>query len=276
MTKPNGNQRWREGRDSYRPPDETIRTRLYEVAEIDTDKRVKSFVKRHHYSGTYPAARYRFGLFYGGVELVGVAVFSVPMNPRTITNTLPTGDAGRGVELGRFVLLDRVPGNGETFFLGRCFAALKAKDLCGVVSFSDPMPRRCADGGVTFGGHLGTIYQAHNARHVGRSTARTLRLLPDGRTFSARAASKIRSGGRGWRYAVRQLVAAGAEEPACLGGRTGEADPPELRRWLARVETSETLRKVRHPGNHKYAWAFERRSLRPNPASYPKTLEVAV
>jgi hypothetical protein len=273
MNAPAGNQRWRDGNDTYRPPTETISTRDYEVAPIEGDAEAKRFVERHHYSGTYPAARFRYGLFHGGVRLVGVAVFSVGMNPRTITNALPTEDASAGVVLGRFVLLDSVPGNGETWFLGQCFAALKKHDLCGVVSFSDPMPRWALSGEVAFKGHLGTIYQAHNAWYVGRSTSRTLRLLPDGRTFSARAMSKIRSADTGWRYAARQLVEAGADEPGCLAWGGSEGDPEELRQWLAGVQESEVLRKARHPGNHKYAWAFDSRELRSNPTSYPKALD---
>jgi hypothetical protein len=72
-------QRWRERRDSYRPTREPIRTALYDVAEIATDTEAREFVERHHYSGTYPAARARVGLYLRG-ELCGVAVFSHPAN----------------------------------------------------------------------------------------------------------------------------------------------------------------------------------------------------
>lgn len=211
-----GNQRWREGRDSYRRPDEPIRTLDHEVAELEDDGRAKAFVVEHHYSGSYPAARWRFGLFERG-ELVGVAVFSHPSNDRVITNVFP-GRATDGVELGRFVLLDRVAGNGETWFLARCFDLLRrTTDLRGVVSFSDPLPRAAADGRVVMPGHVGTIYQAFNAHYLGRSTPRTLTLLPDGSVFSDRTAQKIRARERGWAYAVEQLVAFGAPEP-CLEG----------------------------------------------------------
>ncbi len=84
-------QRWRERRDSYRPAGEPINTRCYEVAPIVTDREAKGFVLGHHYSGSYPAARYRFGL-YRGAELVGVAVFSVPANARAC---VPSG-SGHG------------------------------------------------------------------------------------------------------------------------------------------------------------------------------------
>jgi hypothetical protein len=58
---------------------------------------------------------------------------------------------------------------------------------------------------------------------------------------------------RGWRYAVEQLVAAGApplEDPS----------QDEAARWLAWWLPVLT-RTVRHPGNHRYAWSFARRRL---------------
>ena len=76
-------QRWRGRRDRYRPAGETIATREYEVAPIAEDRVAKAFVLEHHYAGTYPAARFRFGLYHSG-KLVGVAVFSVPTNDRTL------------------------------------------------------------------------------------------------------------------------------------------------------------------------------------------------
>ena len=39
------------------------------------------------------------------------------------------------VELGRFVLLDSVAGNGETWFLARSFEILRKHAIVGVVSF---------------------------------------------------------------------------------------------------------------------------------------------
>lgn len=256
------NQRWRERRHSFRRPDEQIRPSEYEVAELELDATAKDFVVAHHYSGSYPAARARFGMFRRG-ELVGVAVFSHPC--RDLREP-----ALRAVELGRFVLLDEVPGNGETWFLARAFEVLRARgDLVGVLSFSDPFARVDADGREVFPGHIGTIYQAHNARYLGRGPRRTLRLLPDGSVFSDRAASKIRAGHRGWAYSAGLLVEHGATAPACL--RSGRADPEELRAWLPRA-LALTTRKVRHPGNHKYAWAFTKRArtVVPLGRAYPK------
>jgi hypothetical protein len=123
MSQPTFNQRWWRGRDCYRPPDEPIRTAEYEVAELPDDTQAKAFVLDHHYSGSYPAARWRFGLFHHG-RLSGVAVFSHPCNDRVFTNVF-AGRPTDAVELGRFVLLDAVPGNGETWMLGQCFRALR-------------------------------------------------------------------------------------------------------------------------------------------------------
>lgn len=259
-----GNQRWLFRADSYRCPSETIQTSAYEVALIPDDTTARAFVLAHHYSGTYPAARFRVGL-YRGAELVGVAVFSQPTNNKVITGTFDGLGHTDGVELGRFVLLDRVPGNGETWFLARCFELLKRAGIAGVVSYSDPCQRTLADGSIVFGGHLGTIYQAHNGLYLGRGTARTLNLLPDGTVFSDRAASKIRKRERGWAYAVDQLVAAGATPPA---------DSSDLAAWL-KAARSEVCRRQRHPGNHKYAWGLNRgvrRRLLSSQLTYPKTL----
>ena len=252
------NQRWRDRRDTYRPAGEVIATHRHEVAAIADDRTAKAFVARHHYSGTYPAARFRYGL-YRGAALVGVAVFSVPSNPLALR---PFDGVDANVELGRFVLLDEVPGNGETWFLGRAFELLRRAGVGGVVSFSDPMPRARADGAVVFGGHVGTIYQAHNAVDLGRARRDTIRLLPDGRTLHARAIAKLRVRDQGWRYVEAML--------ASYSPRRADED---LDDWIARL-----TRKGRHPGNHKYAWAIDRaaRRILPASAAYPKMVDLVV
>ncbi len=250
-------QRWRGRRDAYRPATEPIVTRDYEVAPIPSDNLAKAFVREHHYAVSYPSARFRFGL-YRGEQLVGVAVFGVPMHPRVLTKHLP-GEARESVELSRFVLLDDVPGNGETWFLGRCFAALREEGLVGVVSFADPVPRTTQGGEVIFPGHIGTIYQAHNAVYVGRGNVRTLRLLPDGSVLSPRSLSKLRNGERGWRYTADILERFGATP----------LDPDEDRADWARAWTDLCTRKLRHRGNHKYVWALSRRVRKHLPESLP-------
>lgn len=259
MTQPN--QRWRDRADSFRPAGEPINTRDYEVATIADDATAKRFVCAHHYSGSFPAAVQRFGL-YTRDNLVGVAVFSVPMTDAVITNVLPCPPR-EAPELGRFVLLDSVPGNGESFFLARCFDLLRRIGYAGAVSFSDPVPRTRLDGTRVFAGHVGTIYQATNARYVGRGQPRTLQLLPDGSVLSARTISKIRRGPteQGFDYAVRQLTRWGADAP-------GRDHVAWLKRWMLRL-----CRPLRHGGNHKYVWALDRRlPILRTAQPYPKLL----
>lgn len=252
-------QRWRDRWHVFRPAGEPIVTRDYEVARIRDDAVPKAFVLRHHYSGTYPAARFRFGLYRRDGALAGVAVFSHPCSDHVLTRVFPGIAARDAVELGRFVLLDDVPGNGETWFLARCFAQLRS-DVAGVVSFSDPVPRTTSDGRVVFAGHVGTIYQAHNAVYVGRGRGGVLRLLPDGRVLSARALSKIRNQERGWRHATAVLESAGAAP------LTEDTDPAAwCRAWVGRL-----TRPLRHAGNHKYAWSLDRALRCPRALPYPK------
>lgn len=250
------NQRWRDRHSSSRPAGEPIRTQDYEVASIDDDNTAKRFVITHHYSSTYPAARERFGLFRHG-ELVGVAIFSQPSNNATLA--IFPGAPIESYELGRFVLLDDVPGNGETWFLARCFEQLRALGALGVVSFSDPFPRATEDGRRVFPGHVGTIYQASNAVYLGRARAEKLLLLPDATTLHRRTLAKIISREKGSRYAAEKLVAHGAAP------LRDDEDPREwINTWLPQL-----TRPVHHPGNHKYAWILQRRHRRSLGSSLP-------
>lgn len=266
------NQRWYKRLNTWRDASEIIDTRAHEVAEIADDTTPKTFVEDHHYSGTYPAARERFGL-YRGSQLVGVAVFSHPPN-EAVLKKLPC-ERMAGIELGRFVLLPNVPGNGESWFLARCFEQLRAKGIEALVSHSDPLPRRNADGVLVLPGHVGNIYQATNAIYGGRTKARALWLLPDGTVFSERAMSKIRSRDRGYRYAIDQLVRHGADRPLDLG--------QDLATWM-QGQLPRVARRVKHRGNHRYLWAIDRKIRRAvaalaqvdaegNPVKYPKQLD---
>lgn len=261
------NQRWNTGRDSYRPVGEAIITSEYDVAPLAGDAEARAFVMRHHYSGSYPAARWRFGL-YRKNRLVGVAVYSHPVNDKTITNLFDINRASDGVELGRFVLLNEVPGNGETWFLSRCHRHLRREGLAGVVSFSDPTRRANAAGEVVFGGHYGCIYQAGSAVYCGRGTARTLRLLPDGSVLNDRTVQKIRAADQGVVYGVGQLVAHGADRPCRL---EPAALVPWLAEWLPRL-----TRTVKHPGNLRYAFPFGKTSLLMPKLPYPKPRDLGL
>jgi hypothetical protein len=250
-------QRWTGRRAAWRPAGELFRPDLHEVAEID-ELTAKRFVLEHHYSASYPAARFRVGLFRAAssapAQLVGVAVFSVPMTNYAIPKY--TGlQAAAGVDLGRFVLLDEVEANGESYFLGRAFEILaRARpELGAVISYSDPLPRVNEFGEQVMPGHVGTIYQAHNGRYCGRARGDVLTLTRSGRAVSRRSLSKIRNEERGAGAAYQALVAAGA--PA----RRPLEDP---RAYVERAIAEGPFRRVRHPGNHVYAWPLGDRRVR--------------
>lgn len=256
----NVSQRWTERRESYRPAGELIKRSEYDIEEIPDDATARAFIEQHHYSGTFPAARFRFALTRHG-HRVGMAVFSHPVNNRTLTNVFNV-EPLEATELGRFVLLDEVPGNGESFFAAACMRELRRKEvvdlntgrqlrgILGVVSFSDPMPRRSADGKLVLVGHWGCIYQALSATYLGRGDGRKLHLFPDGRIFNHRTEQKIRKMEQGWKSAVLELQSYGAGP---LSGPSAEW----LDFWLPRI-----TRPLRHRGNHKYAFGLDRNARR--------------
>lgn len=249
-------QRWRSGRASYRPAGEPIRTADYDVALLERHAEPRAFVEGNHYSRSWVTARHVLGLARRG-ELCGVAAFSLPVNPASL-DVLPGGRA-TGAELGRLVLADDVPANGESWFVARAFELLHREGVAAVVSFADPEPRTTLEGDVIAPGHVGTIYQALGASFVGRARPDILRLLADGTSFPNRAAAKIRGRDRGYERRVDHLVAHGAD-------RLGESEDAAawLAFWLPRL-----TRPVRHPGVLKYALAVDPRARRALPASLP-------
>lgn len=266
-------QRWYRRRESYRPVTEaSIGSLEHEVAEIPDDTTAKAFVLEHHYSGSYVSAKRRFGLYCGKAKvdpetgdprghLVGVAVFSTPVNMLSLDPA--PGDKDTRAELGRLVLIDDVPANGESWFLARCFELLRAEGFSGIVSFSDPVARTDVGGHRVHPGHIGTIYQATNGVYLGTSKPETRLLLPDGTMLPNRLLTKIRKGERGWRYGVERL-----EQHGAVPLRAGE----DATAWLRRVLPVIT-RPLRHTGNHKYVWDLERRGKRarlPPSKPYPK------
>jgi hypothetical protein len=252
-------QRWRDRRDLYRPAGEVLNPLHYEVAPIPDDTTARLFIEQHHYSGSYPNARFRFGLYWGGL-LVGVAVFSHPVNDLVLA--IFPGDIRQSVELGRLVLLDLVPANAESWFIARCFEQLRRAGLHGVVSFSDPVPRTRVDGRVLFAGHVGTIYQASNGIYTGRSKAEWKLLLPDGTMIHGRSLAKIRARDSRWRSAAKPLERHGAPPLQ---------DDEDARVWVDRW-AKKLCRPIYHTGNHRYLFALDRRLRRhlPKGLPYPK------
>lgn len=268
-----GNQRWLERKAIFRRPDEQIDVRRYEVTEI-SKLTAKAFVEAHHYSGSYPAGRFMFGLHRAG-DLVGVAVFSHPARDEVIFNTFPMAARNTdAVELGRLVLLDDVEGNGETWFLGRTFEALRGR-VIGVLSHSDPQPRETLDGRRVLPGHWGTIYQAHNGRYLGRTKPRTARLLPDGTILNERSLAKVVANVRGGRPVVEALVGWGADPLPDIAPR--DVRKEWVSRWVATL-----TRPLRHRGCHRYAWTLDKKirreanahwDLRWGALAYPKSID---
>jgi hypothetical protein len=243
-------QRWTHGRSRHRPARECIDPRRYAV-DVVSDAAAVAFIATHHYARSAPPGILSIGLYRSGslapARLVGVCRFSVPMNQQSIP-TYTGESAANGCELGRLVLDDSVPGNGESFFVARAFRRLVEEKprIRAVISYSDPVERRDSDGRVYKPGHYGIVYQALNARYLGRSSARTLILAPDGSVVSERALSKLRNDERGAGYVYRQLLEHGA----------GRIQPLESGRdYVVRVLADPRFRRLRHPGNFTYAWA---------------------
>ena len=161
----------------------------------------------------------------------------------------PGVSAACGVELGRYVLAERLAGNAESWALARMHALLRRAlpDVRAVIAYCDPVERRDETGAIVKRGHIGTIYKATNATYRGRSSARTLWLSPSGASLSDRLLSKVRLSESGERYALDRLAGLGAprRQPHELG-----AD------YIGRLKECGWLHPVRHPGNLAFAWSL--------------------
>lgn len=259
-------QRWRAGRCRWRPAGEPFDARRYEVADLPRHGGravAKAFLRTHHYLRTLPSVHRIVGL-YERAELVGLAVFSNPSRDEV----LAPFPADAATDLGRLALLDRVPGNAESWFVARCFDLLAREGVAGVVSFSDPMPRATTAGVQVTPGHVGMVYKALGGCYLGQRRGEKLLLLPDATSMHRRGLSKIRSADSRWRSAARPLIDAGAPAPQ-------DTSAEGLRAWVDGVLPTLT-REVQHPGNHKYAWALDpaAASLLPESLPYPRAPRV--
>lgn len=240
-------QRWLLGREFRRPAGETIRTSEYDVEKLGPVE-AKAFVEAHHYSGSCSPPAHPFALYRHG-NLSGVAVFGPLCSENAHKAVFPTLTSKEGVTLGRLVLLDNVPGNGESYFIARAFKLLAADGVVAVESCADPEPRSTVDGRRVHKGHCGGIYQATNGKYIGKTNPASLRLLPDGTVFSNRSSGKVVRAEQGRVYAGAELVAWGADP------LRNEEDPLEwVRYWRTRL-----TRPMRHQGNHRYVWCLDKR-----------------
>lgn len=252
-------QRWRYGTPTWRHVSEGgFRADRYEVMDID-EADAKAFVQRHHYLSGWPAVLHRLGLLdreavldeddiaVDGSPLVGVLVLAVPMNMRVLTNPFPSLVPLReSAEIARLVLTESVPSNGESFFTSAALRHVAAEGLRGAVMFSDPVPRRrITETGkiLETRGHLGIVYQSLSAVYTGRGTARTLTVLPDGTTLTARSRSKLLRQESGALGVARRLERLGAP-PRAAGQPLGT--------WLEQSLALIGAERLPHPGNHRY------------------------
>jgi hypothetical protein len=274
-------QRWRAGTPTWRPVHEGgFDARRYRVVPIP-EAPARRFIEEHHYSHSFPASRMNFGLLEGD-HLVGAAVLGVPMHPAVLTKPFPTLGADTAADLSRLVLLDDVPSNAESFVLGRLFRLAAEHGLRGLVAFSDPLPRIVA-GAVLLGGHIGHVYRVTGGRYLGRGTARTVTLLPDGTVLTARSQSKLCRGERGAAGVRARLVALGARPLADMVAEFAlmgiELTPAQ---WLELALVQVGARRVRHRGCHRFAWPVGDRGWRRRcpiglvELPYPVTVDPAV
>lgn len=251
----NRSQRWRDRRSRWVPAAGEIDARRLAVDVIDTHKVAGPFVRAHHYAASIPVTRLSVGLFADGAggrpELVGVCVFSHPVNDASVPKNAGLTNPRTACDLGRLVVLDSQGCNAESFLVARAFRLLRREkpEILSVISYADPVRRIDADGRVFMPGHVGGLYAVMAARYVGRSSLRTDLILPDGRPVSSRALSKIRNAECGQRYAIDDLLSAGAR-PLRHGEDRGE--------WLADLQQSGFLRRRRHPGCHAYVFPLTR------------------
>lgn len=242
-------QRWRDRRCRWIPNATEIDPKRVAVDVISTRQQAAPFVRAHHYTASMPVARLSVGLFANGKggrsELVGVCVFSHPVNNASVPKSAGLADPRTACDLGRLVIDDSQGGNAETFMIARAFRLLRREkpEILSVISYADPVRRVDADGRLVLPGHCGLIYCAAGSQYSGRSSPRTDLILPDGQPISSRAISKIRNAECGQRYAMDALLEAGARPPLFGEDR---AD------WLADLERTGFLRRRRHPGCHTY------------------------
>lgn len=141
---------------------------------------VSAFIKKYHYSHTHPGGiDFSFRLEQAGV-LSGACCFGwMAGNPKATPIVGCPPEKSR--ELMRLVLLDEVPKNSESRFIGWCLRWLKSHtDLIALVSFADPVA-----------GHSGIVYRATNWEYVGLQKPIRPRLIIDGKEIHPRQAVAV-------------------------------------------------------------------------------------
>jgi hypothetical protein len=136
----------------------------------------KMFIEAVHYLKDVPVGSILYGLFVDDV-LRGVACFGSPSSPAVAGSLFEDKrDAGGVRELRRFALQDAQK-NEASMFLSKALKLLKedVDGLSAIVSFADSAQ-----------GHIGTIYQACNARYFGCSGKEIVVTLSSGERLTGR------------------------------------------------------------------------------------------
>lgn len=132
---------------------------------------VSKFVIDHHYAHSHITAMpFCFRFLVHGV-LGGVCLFSmIAGNPKAAQVLTGFSDWRDYLELHRVVLLDEIPKNSESRFIGWCLRWLKQNTtIKAVVTFADPTH-----------GHSGIIYRASNWLYLGKQKQDRDRIFIDG------------------------------------------------------------------------------------------------
>ena len=139
----------------------------FEVRKTTWDS-AKDLILTKHYAQRRPQVSQVWGLFCGS-DMVGAMTIGKPASPPLCVGLAGASYSSQVFELNRLVVLDGLPENALSFFVGAVMRSLRDSDII-LVSF--------ADEGA---GHYGYIYQATNWWYTGRSKARTDKYMPGGK-----------------------------------------------------------------------------------------------
>lgn len=122
------------------------------------------FVKKHHYLHRVAPTSVAYGAYFDN-RLVGVCTIGKPASHTLIKGVAGEENADRVFELNRLCLLDEIPKNSESRFLGWVLREVPRDWI--LVSYAD-----------TDFGHEGIVYRATNWKYVGDSIPFTDKTLP--------------------------------------------------------------------------------------------------
>jgi hypothetical protein len=129
----------------------------YQVKSIDYQDCKEWFLKKH-YAKRIPSVSYCFGLFQE-IELIGVCSIGKPASPFLCIGICGKEYSDYVYELNRLIVIDNLPKNSLSYFVGRVLRMLPNMIL---VSYAD-----------TKQNHHGYIYQATNFLYTGATKERT-------------------------------------------------------------------------------------------------------